>query len=876
MQIRDIKTIENNKKAHYLRFFITAKSHKITLKIQMFKINWDKENNGVLLTMKSSDEVLNVPPRPVFFEELDLLGLDRYWKYPKSKEPLMWACDRRYFYCGELVLEAKGGNIYDDPQLIFTNPGLKLSLKPIDIELLCKKNETTMFLLEHEAMEFINTIYRRYTKKNAGQEKLNSEIDFQKLAETQEKKQKEKYTVIKEDCDSFDIMPMSEAEKQGKQIILNTKIEMFIASFSGGKDSQVVLDLVSRVIPSNDFLVIYSDTGYEIPPSLEIYNQTEAFYQKQYPDLKFYLSKNHQDVMYYWDKMGSPSRMHRWCCGVMKTAPLYRLLKEIHGTEKQPNVLVFEGVRSEESNRRALYDRIGKGVKHNNVVNARPIFDWNATEIYLYLFMRKLNFNQGYRNGLSRVGCSICPYSTPWSEHIVEKKYPANINKFVDEIKESLSGIKDKEVYLKEGKWKLRAGGKNTVNEQSRLEIITTKPDFVATLIAPKENLLQWLLTLGKVQIQTQNDNIISGEIKYNKSVFYFKISINEERNNLTISFEGIGDEILFQSHLKRVLYKTTYCVHCEVCEVECPTGALSVDPLVSIDSKKCIHCHKCLDFTEKGCIAAKSINTPEGGRNMGKSVSIDRYAGFGLRKMWLDNFFSNTEDFFESDHGLNPTKQIPPFTCWLRESEILNRHDKKISISGKILANNYSLKDNTIWEIIWINLSYNSTIAQWYVENIDWNTRFQKAELEVLLQNSFPQYKERTLHNALEALLNTFKEGPLGSVFLLGKHDVENKKTIVIKQPYNDISLVAVAYSLYRYAENKKRYALTVSELYDEIQTESIYRQFGISRERFETILRTLKEDRNRVLSADLNMGLDNINLREDLTSMNILEMLL
>jgi 3'-phosphoadenosine 5'-phosphosulfate sulfotransferase (PAPS reductase)/FAD synthetase len=83
-----------------------------------------------------------------------------------------------------------------------------------------------------------------------------------------------------------------------------------------------------------------------------------------------------------------PSRFHRWCCTVAKTAPLYKLLKEINGNGKQPNVLVFEGVRAEESNAREKYARIGKGVKHNNVVNARPIFNWNATEIYLYLFRK--------------------------------------------------------------------------------------------------------------------------------------------------------------------------------------------------------------------------------------------------------------------------------------------------------------------------------------------------------------------------------------------------------------------------------------------------------------------------------------------------------
>ena len=50
----------------------------------MFKIVWDKENNGVFLTMKSvGDEVLNVEPRSVFGEELDLLRLGRYCTYFK-------------------------------------------------------------------------------------------------------------------------------------------------------------------------------------------------------------------------------------------------------------------------------------------------------------------------------------------------------------------------------------------------------------------------------------------------------------------------------------------------------------------------------------------------------------------------------------------------------------------------------------------------------------------------------------------------------------------------------------------------------------------------------------------------------------------------
>ena len=70
----------------------------------MSKIIWDKETGGVKLTSFVTKETLGISPRPVFYEELDLLKLnDLGWQYPKSQEPLMWACNKQYFYRGELV-----------------------------------------------------------------------------------------------------------------------------------------------------------------------------------------------------------------------------------------------------------------------------------------------------------------------------------------------------------------------------------------------------------------------------------------------------------------------------------------------------------------------------------------------------------------------------------------------------------------------------------------------------------------------------------------------------------------------------------------------------------------------------------------------------
>ena len=65
------------------------------------------------------------------------------------------------------------------------------------------------------------------------------------------------------------------------------------------------------------------------------------------------------------------------------------------------------------------------------------------------------------------------------------------------------------------------------------------------------------------------------------------------------------------------------------------------------------------------------------------------------------------------------------------------------------------------------------------------------------------------------------------------------------------------------------------VQKTYNEDQKEGIIRQFGITRDVFEQNLRTLHMDGNHILRAELNMGLDNIILREDLTSYDVIEML-
>lgn len=84
----------------------------------MYKITWDKETGGVQLHSRIVEGTLGVSPRPVFFEELDLLGLDKSgWTYPRVEAPIMWAVNKQYWYRGVRLFDAKGANIYTKPTL---------------------------------------------------------------------------------------------------------------------------------------------------------------------------------------------------------------------------------------------------------------------------------------------------------------------------------------------------------------------------------------------------------------------------------------------------------------------------------------------------------------------------------------------------------------------------------------------------------------------------------------------------------------------------------------------------------------------------------------------------------------------------------------
>lgn len=834
----------------------------------MFKIQWDKETGGVVLGVLATKDTLNISPRPVFFEELNLLGLKELgWEYPECSEPLMWACNKEYYYRGEKMFEAKGANIYEKATVEFISGMEKRTLVPVDMQKMLERTREQMFLCESEAIEFIRDTYDTYTRASKLADKYAAnQVDFEELAARTAQKSRQNIAIVKEDCDSFDIMPRSEAEKQGKKVLQTTKVDYFLASFSGGKDSQVVLDLCTRALPPDAFQVIYSDTGYELPGSLSLYQQVQDYYHEKFPTLKFSLAKNHESVLNYWDKIGTPSDKHRWCCAVMKTAPLYRMLK-VPRTNKQAKVLAFEGVRAEESTRRSGYERIGKGVKHNFVTNARPIIKWNTTEVFLYIFRYGLHINEAYRLGKPRVGCILCPFSSPWDDMIVNQCYKKELDPFLSKVVEMAKNrrIPNLDEYIKERKWKLRASG-NMIDQNSTIDFVKSMPDFVAQIKGAKVGLEKWLLTVCDFTYSRSGKKAV-GELKYKGRVFEYDIVYKSSDTDYVFTLHNASD-IMLVKELKRVLYKATFCISCEACEVECPTGALSVYPEVKINENKCIHCHKCLDFHDHGCIVADSLVTSM--ENKTSVGNISKYGTFGIHEEWLEEFVLNPGvDFWLPNNNSLGNKMVPSFKAWLKDAEIIDNKNI-ITEFGQFCVDNLTNDSDLIWSIIWINLSHNSQLVKWFVNNVRCNQTFDTAFLKELGYDYFSSsFTRTTIEYAFSALMQVFKYSPIGETL---KQGVPFDKKMLVRNEFEDLSEIAVAYSLYKYAQELETTTLRVKDFYEEDANGGIAKEFCLSKERFEKLLRTINSTKGRILNAELNMGLNHITLYEGVTPMDVI----
>ena len=555
----------------------------------MYSYTWDEETGGLLLN--SSPLAFSKEPRPVYYQELDTLGFDRFWKYDKNDSaPYMWAEANDYIYRGRKIASTKGGNISCKPEVIIhESPEPEgVELRHVDVKKMIEKNR---IILTNLAQETIKNVYNTYTK-------------------------------------------------------YKKKVDVFYVAFSGGKDSIVTLDIVQKALPHKEFKVLFGDTGMEFPDTYKTVEKVKELCNELAID--FITAKSEYSPEYTWSKFGPPATVTRWCCSVHKTAPQIITLRGL--LHKDDFVgLAFIGVRASESLARSEYDYISLGEKHKGQYSCNPILEWNSAELYLYIFSEKLIQNEAYKKGNKRAGCLVCPRAAERNEYMSRECYPNEFNKLLDSIKLSYAqtfSTQDKlDEFVNNGGWKARKNGRDlsvSVNYQE----IEAGNDIILRVVNPRTNWKEWIKTVGVLSGDGPCFSLI-----YQGKPYVFRVDSIEDGYDVIVSNSMVKEAPNLVKLLKNVFRKSASCIQCHVCEADCQRGCISMKNGLFSISDDCLHCTRC-HKVEKGCLVYKSLEIPKGNSNMIKTKSLNCYSHHAPKREWIQQFFE-LKDSFDQNHTL-------------------------------------------------------------------------------------------------------------------------------------------------------------------------------------------------------------------------------
>ncbi len=514
---------------------------------------------------------------------------------------------------------------------------------------------------------------------------------------------------------------------------------------------------------------------------------------------------------------------------------------------------------------------LSDGNKHAVQINCNPILKWNSGEVFLYIFSNELPLNNAYRLGAHRVGCLMCPMSREWYEYILQQNYNDEITPYIDIIKSMIDKNYDNEdewqKYLREGGWKRRSSGKLLKKPDNKLTNIT-KND-TQSIIIKRSNYPwdKWMRALGDI-VKTGND---SYSVQYKELVFDFNVKYENDSTVITfVEPVKTKSSTRFMYLFKNALVKAAYCRNCKECMAECPNGALTVtDDDIIIEN--CRHCERCLSV-QKGCVVARSLIST-GDTNM-KAKSIDRYNRFGLKKEWVDLYFSDTTAFWNNEIMGEP--MIKSFERWGKEAGLIEDKNASVFNIGKLIS--LGTDSDVLWGYIYVNIAYNSAIVNWYLRNTEQDIKYTTSDLTIMIGED---YSATTVKNAFTSLKATMKDSPIGSTLGQGECEMKGRTVVSLtRHSWKEPDPVVILYSLYMFAEHSDSlYSFTLSDLTEDFsEREGLSPQllFGIDREKLKPILQGLEHDHPDFISVDFNKGfMENIRLFREKTSADVVELM-
>lgn len=328
----------------------------------------------------------------------------------------------------------------------------------------------------------------------------------------------------------------------------------YAVSFSGGKDSLATLLILLSA--GYEPPLLFLNTGLEFDETIEnVYQISDKFgleLMEERAENKFWESI---------DFFGIPARDYRWCCKTCKLGVASLLIKK----NFKNGVLSFIGQRRYESQSRERHGKIWKNPWVNGQIGVSPIQNWTALHVWLYLFMEKARWNALYEEGLSRIGCWLCPASD-LAEFKLKRHYKWDI--FEEKLKEFSIKHNLPNEWIELGLWRWRKPPKwSNVSYEIRREEKSLKMDV--------KRIENFLKLMGKVEKIGENLYNVGG----------IKIEIGEK-------IKAEREEKIFNEIMERALN----CVGCGVCVAKCSKNAIYIKDRKAWIGDGCVGCLECMN----------------------------------------------------------------------------------------------------------------------------------------------------------------------------------------------------------------------------------------------------------------------------------------
>jgi phosphoadenosine phosphosulfate reductase len=400
----------------------------------------------------------------------------------------------------------------------------------------------------------------------------------------------------------------AKAQHELKEVFAKRDLPITV-SFSGGKDSLVVLDLVSSI--TKDFTAIFIDTGLEHPQTREYVKNIAHDW-----NLKLVTASAGDAFDDNFPAFGPPAKDFRWCCKVCKLAPASKVIEE-----KFPKgTLTVEGNRRLESFSRAHTELVEENpfVPGQTILN--PIRDWTALDVWLYIMMRDLDYNRLYDEDIERVGCWMCPSSLASECAEISRMSPelarAWETKLNDWAKEN--GLPKEFVRYGFWRWKELPPKMKALSEKIGLQVKSKRADTIELKVIKGvspcvaggysvEAVLRMPENKGLKQVSELLKTV--GDLRL---VDEFGVAMVRSKHGEAKVFAGgqisaVGETPKDASELfdkvARAVLRANMCTRCGICARACPEEAISLDltgPMV-IDETRCNQCGKCAE----SCVVA-------------------------------------------------------------------------------------------------------------------------------------------------------------------------------------------------------------------------------------------------------------------------------